>query len=160
MSSSIPQFNVPVDQVFYEPYLTSGDYRKLIHALADAGANLNLAGMDYACYISVALSLDWYFNRPELHGEYSNMVQEVVSALLEVGVDLHQRDMYNRTPSMNARRGDRWKEWIAALRQNDISIDDVVSSEGNDWLLDDNWRDMWDGQCDSPLTEDEFDLSF
>jgi hypothetical protein len=51
-------------------------------------------------------------------------------------------------------------EWIAALRQNDISIDDVVSSEGNGWLLDDNWRDMWDDQCESRLTEEEFDLSF
>jgi hypothetical protein len=160
LSSSVPQFIVPIDQVFSEPYLTGGDYRKLIYALADAGADLNLAGPDCACYISIALSLDWYFNRPELHGEYSNMIQEIVAALVEVGVDLHQRDMYNRTPSMNARRGCRWMEWKAALSQNNMSIDDVVSSEGNHWLLDNDWRDMWDDECIEPLTEEEFDLSF
>jgi hypothetical protein len=153
---SLPQFEIRIDMMFMNGELKTGEYRRLICVLADAGADLNLNGLDAACYISTAMSNDWFF---KYYLENLHVIREILAALIEIGVDIHQHDMFGRTPSMNTRRASCWTEWKEALLENDMSIDEVIAAEGNHWLLNSNWQDTWDEKCLGPLTLDALELS-
>lgn len=70
-------------------------------------------------------------------------VQEVITALIKAGVDIHHRDIDGLTPSMYARRHGHWTEWCLALERNGKCITRVVTDDNTEWLLEENWRTAW-----------------
>jgi hypothetical protein len=67
----------------------------------------------------------------------------ILSFLVEKGVRVNQTCRDGLTSSMYGRYLGHWNEWCEALRRNNKDIEDVVKAEGNEWLLDKNWREEW-----------------
>jgi len=68
--------------------------------------------------------------------------EEIATALIGAGVDVHHRDHDGLTPSMYAKRCGAWDGWCRALTKNGLRVEDVVREEDADWLLDEGWRDV------------------
>ncbi|KAI4696007.1 uncharacterized protein J4E88_000178 [Alternaria novae-zelandiae] len=68
--------------------------------------------------------------------------EEIATALIRAGVDVHHRDHDGLTPSMYAKRCGAWDRWCRALTKNGLRVEDVVREEDANWLLDEGWRDV------------------
>ena len=68
--------------------------------------------------------------------------EEIATALIRAGVDVHHRDHDGLTPSMYAKRCGAWDRWCSALARNGLRVEDVVREEDANWLLDEGWRDV------------------
>ncbi|KAI4933096.1 hypothetical protein J4E85_003499 [Alternaria conjuncta] len=68
--------------------------------------------------------------------------EEIATALIGAGVDVHHRDHDGLTSSMYAKRCGAWGGWCSALARNGLRVEDVVREEDADWLLDEGWRDV------------------
>ncbi|KAJ4993855.1 hypothetical protein SVAN01_00909 [Stagonosporopsis vannaccii] len=119
-----------------------GDYRQLIAALIGIGADPELPDSRFRPYLSSAINYSQHRSSIVGLNEAHADIVELLSALIGMGSDVHGRDFEGDTPSMYARRGNRWDEWCEALLQNGRDIKDLLVEEDNEWLLDDDWFEI------------------
>jgi hypothetical protein len=110
----------------------------LIRFLFTAGASSNDTLFWGLGYISVYL---YFWVRTNNFNE--DPVIKVIALLIELGVDVSSRDMYGLTASMYARCEILWPQWCKALESNNQNIESVLELEGNSWLLQKDWREVW-----------------
>ena len=73
-------------------------------------------------------------------------VEEIATALIQAGVDVHHRDHDGLIPSLYAKCCGALGEWCRALECNGFCVEDVLREEGTEWLLHDSWQRMWAGK--------------
>jgi hypothetical protein len=79
-------------------------------------------------------------------GYHRSTFQTAVGMLLVLighGIDIHKADEVGLTPSMIARYMCLWTEWCEALKCNGLHIKDVLEKDGNTWLIEDDWKELW-----------------
>lgn len=74
-------------------------------------------------------------------------IVDALSILIETGFDVNYMSQRQKTLSMYARQYDRWSPWCKALQSTGKSIEAVLSQEGNSWLLQKDWRRIWQERC-------------
>ncbi|KAH7082052.1 hypothetical protein FB567DRAFT_97399 [Paraphoma chrysanthemicola] len=67
----------------------------------------------------------------------------ILDVLIEHGVDTGSRDYEWMTPSTYARVYKVWPQWCKALENNGKRIEDILELEGNTWLLQEDWKEVW-----------------
>jgi hypothetical protein len=117
---------------------------KLMLLLVEAGANMSGANHISTCHIPRLINYDfdirmrWAFD-------------DLLYAYMQAGSDVHALNDMKQTPSISARHLDFWPLWCQALQDSGKEIEEVLLAEGNEWLLADNWEDIFFeqfGECD------------
>lgn len=67
---------------------------------------------------------------------------DILTILIERS-DVNTRSWGGLTASMVARYRSRWYMWCEALGRNGSHIEEVLRVEGNEWLLDNDWQEVW-----------------
>jgi hypothetical protein len=68
---------------------------------------------------------------------------DILSIIMQKGGNFNATNQMDLTASTYARYHNRWELWCEALERDDKKIEDVVRAEGNQWLLNDDWREVW-----------------
>lgn len=81
-------------------------------------------------------------------GQYSHYDDEdtvkMLSTFVKGGANVNYAVIGQfETLSMTARARQTWNIWCEALKNSGNNIEDVVSKEGNSWLLGDDWKEVW-----------------
>jgi hypothetical protein len=76
-------------------------------------------------------------------GYDSHTTTDVLSILVEKGVEISNTCSNGLTPSMCARLWNFWEEWCEALERNNKKIEDVLHVEDNAWLSKSDWQQRW-----------------
>jgi hypothetical protein len=139
-------FNILRDFGYNVPALDSlhqvshdGEYvGNLIRFLFTTGASSNDTLRWGMSYIS-----SYFFVWDPANNCDEDQVIKVLALLIELGVDVSSRDHFRLTASMHARGRDLWPQWCKALESNNQNIESVLELEGNSWLLQEDWREVW-----------------
>lgn len=119
----------------------------LLRLLFDAGADATLADPHGRNLIQMWCASALF----EMHDKSAReIIEDVLTVLIEVKIDVNNPNGCRQTPSMFARYYDCWLEWCQALKRTGKNIEDVLRTEGNSWLLDEHWQEMKEGRpgCD------------
>lgn len=89
---------------------------------------------------------------------------EVLGTLINAGAHADFVGADGISTSMFARLYESWEVWCGALARIGRAIEDVVSEEGNAWLLKDDWQKVWRRQRYTwhelvPSEDDDLDAS-
>jgi hypothetical protein len=91
--------------------------------------------------------MDWLFFDSRQSSYSEDVVVKVLGMLIRADVDVNFTDFFGRTPSKHARERNTWDIWCRALKSCGKVIENVVSREGNSWLMGEDWKQVWrDGQ--------------
>ncbi|KAF2474987.1 uncharacterized protein BDR25DRAFT_255524, partial [Lindgomyces ingoldianus] len=106
-----------------------------VRLLLEFGVNLDAADLDGRNAIHAAM----YSNIRLGERMLPEVLEEMLSLLIEAGVDLHHRDKWGDTPSYSARYDHKcWAAWCRALERNGRKIDEVVQEDEELWLLEES----------------------
>lgn len=68
---------------------------------------------------------------------------EILSMIINAGAHVDFAGADGISTSMFARLYESWDIWCAALARTGRTVEELVSKEGNAWLLEANWRMVW-----------------
>lgn len=111
-------------------------YRQLIGAMVSIGADLDIRDTDD---LNLLCAVMLHESHPKMNGKDPEKTVKILSALVDLGRDVHSRDIFGSTPSKYARWNDLWDEWCEALQMSGLNIEQVTAEEHNEWLLEDDW---------------------
>jgi hypothetical protein len=131
-------YNVPALESLHQISHDRGYDGNLIRFLFTVGASSNDTLYWGLSYIGLYLDI-W----DQANNFDEDQAIKVIALLIELGVDVISRDMDGLTASMLARCKYLWPQWCKALESNDQNIESVLELEGNSWLLQEDWREVW-----------------
>lgn len=68
---------------------------------------------------------------------------EILSMIINAGADVDFAGADGISTSMFARLYESWDIWCGALARTGRTVEELVSREGNAWLLEADWRKVW-----------------
>lgn len=131
-------YNVPALESLHQVSLDREYASDLIRFLFTAEVSSNDTLYWGMSYISFCLYIWHPENDPD-----EDQVIKVIALLIELGVDVSRRDIDGLTASAYARCLYLWPQWCKALESNNQNIERVLELEGNSWLLQEDWREVW-----------------
>ncbi|OAL46496.1 hypothetical protein IQ07DRAFT_590637 [Pyrenochaeta sp. DS3sAY3a] len=111
---------------------------ELMALLFEAGAEPRKFGHFSGSHISELL-----YNHSDVQDRKRWALEDLLYVLVQIGVSIDGLTSRKWTISMTARYYDIWPIWCQALQDSGRNIDEVLRKEGTQWLLDDNWENVF-----------------
>jgi hypothetical protein len=109
----------------------------VVRLLLESGADPNTIWYGRFAYLTVFLKF-MSPNQGLVCSQNHNIRKQVLSAFIEAEADVFYRNMEGESLSGLARIFNHWDAWCEALQENGKNIEEIVRSQGEEWLLDDS----------------------